>query len=55
MSKSTQMREGEGSWIVLEKAKIGMKIAVVKQVVSRGIQCLLMILVGYGSNDNSLR
>ena len=32
-----------------------MKIAVVKQVVSRGLQCLLMILVGYGSNNNSLR
>ena len=32
-----------------------MKIAIIKQLVSRGTGGLVIILVGYGSNNNRLR
>ena len=48
-------RMGErGAWIVYEKAKLGMKTDVVTQLVSRGMWGVVMVLVGYRSNDSRL-
>ena len=42
-----------GAWIVYENAKLTIKNQF-KQLVSRGMKILVMWLVGYGTNDNSL-
>lgn len=43
-----------GAWIIREKAKPGMKIVAVRQLVCAGLWNLVMIFVGYGSKDNRL-
>lgn len=36
-------------------AKVGMRIAVVRQLISRSMRLLVMMLVAYGGNNNGLR
>lgn len=45
----------EGAWIAHENAELGMKIVAVRQLIPRGMQDLVMVIVEYGSNDNRLK
>ena len=46
---------GGGLWTAYENANFRMKIVTIKQLDSRGIWDLVIVLVGYGSNNNRLR
>ena len=55
------MAEGEyfqtygwsGAWIVYKNEIFSMKIAIIKQLVSQGTWRLVIVLVGYGINNNN--
>ena len=44
-----------GAWIVYENGHFRIKIVIIKQLVSRGTWGLVIVFVGYGSNNNRLR
>ena len=45
------MEEGGGAWIVNETPECGMEIVGVRQLVFRGMWFLVIVSVGYGSNN----